>query len=120
MNKSFFTLICGFLMCVATMTVQAQNGLSVEKCNIDDSALNDKDSEIRKLAIAKSTDQGVFRHVALNDKDPEIRKLAIARSTDQGVFRHVALNDKDSEIRKLAIARSTDQGVFRQIGRAHV
>ena len=85
MNKSFFTLICGILMYAATMTVQAQNGLS--------------------------TDQGVFRHVALKDKDPEIRKLAIARSTDQDVFRHVALNDKDPEIRKLAIARSTERHV---------
>ena len=100
MNKSFFILICGFLMCTATMIGQTQNGLSIEQCNVDDSALNDKDTEIRKLAIARTTDQSVFRHVALNDKDPEIRKLAITRTTDQGVFQQIALDDEDSEIKK--------------------
>ena len=33
MNKSLFILICGYLMCTATMTVYAQNDISVEQSN---------------------------------------------------------------------------------------
>src|SRR5690554_6353773 len=75
-------------------------------------ALNDKDSEVRKLAIKKLTTQSTLSHVALNDSDVEIRKLAISKLTTQSTLSHVALNDKDSEVRKLAIKKLTIQSTL--------
>ena len=50
-----------------------------------------------------------FRQIALYDEDSEVRKLVLARITDQSVCKQIALNDKDPEVRKLALARITDQ-----------
>ena len=54
MNKLFFSLICGCLMCAATMTIQAQEG--------------------------NTADQSVFKKISLNDKlNLEMRKYALSR-----------------------------------------
>ena len=130
-QKSFFTLICGCLVCIATMTVQAQNDaaalndrdpkvrkFALEQTNnqstISQAALNDRDPEIRKLALRKSTNQSTISHVALNDRDQEIRKLALKMSTNQSTISHIALNDRDPEIRKLALKMSTNQSTITQ------
>jgi hypothetical protein len=66
-------------------------------------ALNDKDAEVRMLAVSKSDLQSTLSNVALNDKDKEVRKLAVSKLTLQSTLSIVALNDKDSEIRILAL-----------------
>jgi hypothetical protein len=66
-------------------------------------ALNDKDTEVRMLAVSKLNSQSILSKVALNDKDKEVRKLAVSKLTRQSTLSTVALNDKDSEVRKLAL-----------------
>src|SRR5690554_1801239 len=70
-------------------------------------ALNDKDIEVRKLAVEKLTIQSTLSSVALNDNDAEIRKLAVSKLDIQSTLSSVALNDKDIEVRKLAVEKLT-------------
>ena len=41
--------------------------------------MNDRDAEVRKLAVGKLTIQSTISHVAMNDRDAEVRKLAMER-----------------------------------------
>jgi hypothetical protein len=41
----------------------------------------------------------------MNDKDVEVRKLAIGKLTNQNTLSYIAKNDGNSEIRKLALKR---------------
>ena len=60
MNKLWFALICGCLMSVVTMSVRAQG----EESNL----------EIRKFALARVNDQGVFKQITLDDKYTDNKK----------------------------------------------
>ena len=115
MNKLFFSLICGCLMCTATMTIQAQEGSASGESVFKEIALNDKDIELRKLAMSRLNDQSVFKEIALNDKNLELRKLAMSLLNDQSAFKEIALNDKNLELRKLAMSRLNDQSTFKEI-----
>ena len=88
MKKLFFALICGCLICAATMTVQAQEGHTADSV-FGKIALNDKENaEVRRYALTRITDQSVFKQIALNDKeDAEIRRFVLTRVTDQSVFK---------------------------------
>lgn len=68
-------------------------------------ALNDEDSEVRKLAVKMLTLQSTLSSVALNDIDPEVRLLAVSKLDLQSTLSSVALKDKDREVRKLALKR---------------
>ena len=72
MKKLFFILICGFLMGVGTMKVQAQS-----QSTISSVALTDKDPKVRIAAIEQSTSQSTISSVALNDKNSKVRIAAL-------------------------------------------
>ena len=57
----------GYLMCTTTMTIHAQNELSAEDSS----------------AIDRTPPGIIFIEVTLYAEDPKIRKMALARITDQ-------------------------------------
>jgi hypothetical protein len=80
MNKLFFALICGYIMCAATWKIQAQEVTTADSV-FNQIALNNKDdAEVRRYALTRVTDQSVFKQIALDDKvDADIRKYALTR-----------------------------------------
>ena len=84
---------------------KAQNSSCSDQNMLSNVALNDKDANVRKVAVQKLTDQNTLSLVALNDKDVDVRKLAVEKLTDQNTLSLVALNDENSEIRKMALKR---------------
>ena len=60
---------------------------------------------INSTETYNSGNQSTLSNVALNDNDTEVRKLAVSKLIIQSTLSNVALNDKDAEVRKLAIKR---------------
>jgi hypothetical protein len=107
MNKLVFALICGCIMCAATMTVRAQSSHTSDSVFVQIALNNKEDAEIRRFALTRITDQSAIGQIVLNEKeDADFRKFALTRTSDQSVIRQIALNDKeDAEIRKFALTR---------------
>ena len=78
---------------------------------------NDKNKNVRKVAVEKITDQKVLVDIAKNDKAYSVHKAAIEKIIDQKVIVDIAKNDTTYSVRKAAIERLTDQKTLADIAK---
>jgi hypothetical protein len=71
-------------------------------------AVEDKDANARRSAVAVLTDQATLATVAIHDTDIDVRKAAVANLTDQIALTAVALHDTSPDLRSSAVVKLTD------------
>ena len=68
-------------------------------------ALEDKDAEVRRAAVAKLTDQALLAKIAVEAKDADVRSAAVAKLTDQALLAKIAAEDKDLNVCRAAMEK---------------
>ena len=85
-----------YVWCIAILLVACKSAETVVEGSGNQNAIT---------SVAEPSNQQTISYVAANDKDPEVRKLAVEKSINQQTISYVAANDKDPDVRKAALQR---------------
>jgi hypothetical protein len=80
-------------------------------------AVENRDSNTRKMAVERLADQSVIADIAKSDESPEVRMAAVQKLADQAALEQVARNDRVYLLRLTAVRKLTDQAVIAQIAK---
>jgi hypothetical protein len=82
-------------------------GKQVSQAELAEIALNEKDIQIRREAVAQITDQKFVAKVACEARDSGIRLTAVQALTDQVLLGNIAVKDRHWKVRLAAVERLT-------------
>jgi len=108
------TLCAMFLLIGCGLSVEAGEPVS-DQATLAKTALEAKESEVRRAAVERLTDQALLAKVAVEAKDVSVRTLATAKVTNQTLLAKIALGDRESEVRRAAVERLTDQALLAKV-----
>jgi len=100
---------------VANLSSQCDSGKEKACRELAKIAVEDKDANVRRAAVAKVTDQSLLAKIVLEDSNVGVRSAAVINLTDQALLAKVALEGTDASARRTTVSKLSDQTLLARI-----